>query len=182
MAIEKHFFGDLELKTPKKPRQVHPKTWKEDYRSAFGVEHIANVADVPKGNNVIFVTSCTGNKSDLPRGTAEEMYLSQLNQRFYKAMKEAGVNYGTISGHLGIVFPDEVFEAYDSHTSEYQFEEQFMLMARNIEQKCREKGFDTIVFCYSSPLMSEPFIKRLSYTNMKVLYITKQSIVVDAHK
>lgn len=182
MAIEKHFFGDLELKTPKKRRQVHPKTWKEDYRNAFGVEHIADPKDVPKGDNVIFVTSCTGNKSDLPRGTAEQMYLSPLNQRFYRDMKKAGVRYGTISGHLGIVFHDEEFDSYDSHTSEYQYEEQFMMMGRLIEEKCKEKGIDTVVFCYSSPLMSEPFIKRLAYTDLKVYYITKQSIIIDANK
>lgn len=174
---EKYFEG-LELKTPKLKRQINGKTWKEDYERVYNIKHISNHQDLPVGNNVIYVTSCTGNKSDLARGRAEEMYLSVTNQGFYKTAKKAGVQYGTISGHLGIIFSEEEFDAYDTHTSEYMYEEQFIAMGRLIEEKCKKRGIDTIVFCYSSPIFSEPFLKRLAYTDLKVYYVTKTSILV----
>lgn len=175
--IAEKYFEGLELKTPKIGRQINGKTWKEDYERIYNIKYISDAKDLPNGSNVVYVTSCTGNKSDLPRGRAEEMYLSHLNQNFYKSAKKAGVQYGTISGHLGIIFSEEEFDAYDTHTSEYMYEEQFIAMGRLIEEKCKSRNIDTVVFCYSSPLFSEPFLKRLAYTDLKVYYITKASMM-----
>lgn len=162
-------------------RKVFPKTWKEDYLKHYNVTHIQNPNDLPYGDNVIYCTSCTGTKSGLSRGTAKQMYAGKLNQKFYNYMEQNNIRYGTISGHLGLVLQDEEFDAYDLHTTDMIFEEILIDYGKKIAKQCEQNGIDTIVFCYSSPLMSEPFIKRLyyasQYTNLKLLYVTKLSIV-----
>lgn len=165
--------------TPKKPRQVSPKTWKQDYLDKYGVVHIADNDELPYGNNVIYCTSCAGTKSpDVKFGVPKEIYTARLNQQFYNHMEKVGVPYATLSGHLGMIFWDDAFETYDDgHTSDIAFEERFMDYAQIIKKQCDDRGIDTVVFCYSSPLMSEPFIRRLYYTGLKVYYVTKISMI-----
>ena len=169
-------FGEL---TPKRKRQVGTKTWKEDYLSVYGVQHITDNKDLPYGNNVIYCTSCSGNKDgEVEYGTPKQIYASRLNQSFYKHMESVGMRYGTLSGHLGLIMDDEKFETYDDGgTSDIKFEEEYKFYAKLIKEKCDEMGFDTIVFCYSSPLMSEPFIRRLAYTGLKIYYVTKIAMI-----
>lgn len=171
-------YGSVNLR---EKRKVFPKTWKEDYKKHFNTIHISDPKDLPYGDNVIYCTSCTGTKSGLDRGTAKQMYAGKLNQKFYNHMEEKNIPYGTVSGHLGLVLQHEEFDAYDLHTTDMIFEEILIDYGKKIAKQCEENGIDTIVFCYSSPLMSEPFIKRLyyasQYTNLKLLYVTKLSIV-----
>lgn len=165
--------------TPKRKRMVHPKTWKEDYLNVYGVEHISKNSDLPYGDNVIYCTSCSGNKDgEVEFGTPKQIYASKLNQAFYNHLESVGMRHGTLSGHLGLIMDDQVFQTYDDGgTSDIEYEEEYMLYAELIKRNCQQHGFDTIVFCYSSPLMSEPFIRRLSYTGLKIYYVTKISMI-----
>ena len=99
----------------------------------------------------------------------------ELNQQNLKLNE---MRYGTLSGHLGLIMNDEKFETYDDGgTSDIYYEEEYMLYADLILEGCKKHGFDTVVFCYSSPLMSEPFIRRLAYTGLKIYYVTKISMI-----
>ena len=76
------------------------------------------------------------------------------------------------------IMEDEKFETYDDGgTSDIFYEEEYMIYADLILEGCKKHGFDTVVFCYSSPLMSEPFIRRLSYTGLKIYYVTKIAMI-----
>ena len=181
-------FGTVRLRDR---RIVSPATWKEDY-AKYGIPHVAETKDVPYGDGVIYVTSCTSHKSDLPRGTMEQMYLGKVNQKFYKYLAEEGLRYGTISGHLGMVTQGEVFDTYDLHTSFMIFEEILMDYGMKIAKQCREKGVNHVVYIQSSPCMSEPFIKRLWYAQqyykemygeeLGLTYVTKLTIVKNPEK
>lgn len=174
LALKK--YGKL---TPKRNRLIKPKTWKEDYKNVYGVHHIANVEDLPFGDNVVYCTSCSGNKDgEIEYGTPKEIYASKLNQAFYSQMEKNNMRYGTLSGHLGLIMNDEKFQTYDDGgTSDIYYEEEYMIYADLILEGCKKHGFDTIVFCYSSPLMSEPFIRRLAYTGLKIYYVTKIAMI-----
>ena len=174
LALQK--YGKL---TPKRNRLIHPKTWKEDYKEVYNVEHISEYENLPFGDNVIYCTSCSGDKSgEIQYGTPKEIYASKLNQAFYEQMELNEMRYGTLSGHLGLIMNDEKFETYDDGgTSDIYYEEEYMLYADLILEGCKKHGFDTVVFCYSSPLMSEPFIRRLAYTGLKIYYVTKISMI-----
>ena len=97
LALQK--YGKL---TPKRNRLIHPKTWKEDYKEVYNVEHISEYENLPFGDNVIYCTSCSGDKSgEIQYGTPKEIYASKLNQAFYEQMELNEMRYGTLSGHLG---------------------------------------------------------------------------------
>ena len=96
--MEKIFYEDRELKyeseilalkkygklTPKRKRLIGTKTWKEDYKIVYGVDHIDNPDNLPFGDNVVYCTSCSGNKSgEIEYGTPKEIYASKLNHIFF---------------------------------------------------------------------------------------------------
>lgn len=176
-------FGTVHLR---EPRIVSPATWKEDYER-YGIKHISKTEDVPYGKGVVYVTSCTCHKSDLPRGVMQDMYIGKVNQKFYKYMEDEQLRFGTISGHLGLIEVGEEFDTYDLHTSFMIFEEILMDYGMKIAKQCKEKGIDMIVYQQSSPCMSEPFLKRLWYAQkyyremyneeLGLVYVTKLSII-----
>lgn len=181
-------FGTVHLR---EPRIVSPATWKEDY-ARVGVRHISETDKVPYGPGVIYVHPCTQDKSDLPRGVMQDMYIGKANQRFYKYMEEEGLRFGTVSGHLGIVEVGEEFDTYDLHTSFMIFEEILMDYGMHIAEQCHNQGITTIVIVKSSPCMCCPFIKRLLYArkyakemfneDIEIDYVTKLSVIRNPEK
>lgn len=178
-------FGEVHLR---ERRIVSPGTWKEDYERV-GVKHIADTHKVPYGPGVIYCHPCTQDKSDLPHGPMEQMYIGKANQRFYAHMQQQQLPYATVSGHLGLVLQGVTFDSYDLHTSFMIFEEILKDYGMLIAKQCYENGIHTVVMVKSSPCMGEPFIKRLLYArqyakelygwDLEIDYVTKGSIIVN---
>ena len=76
----------------------------------------------------LFVTRCCGVKAKIKRGCAKDLYISSINQNFYKVMEDNGYNYATISDFYGLVYPHQVIDNYNLHPSELTEEQKIKLV------------------------------------------------------
>lgn len=183
-VFEDHFildaykhFGTL---TPKQGRKVKDKFWKDQYKEGYDITGLVAGDEFPVGDNVIYCTSCSAEKTDALLGTPIEIYASKITQSFMKTMEELKMPYAILSGEKGFIKHDEIIETYDSgSTTLIKYEEEYKMDAINLANQLKENGWDTVVFCYGSPLRAESFQRPLAYArdmfpelNLKLYYTT----------
>ena len=148
------------------------KNWKHEIKELFNIDYVENYKSI-LGSGVIFATRCSktkgsGNDCKIPK----EFYLSSLNLRFYDYCENNGITYGIISDLYGIHFQDEIINSYDSHPKSLTIENKKEL-GNIIATKCRERKYTTIIFFSQGPDMNRPYFEMLSYSGLKVYYVTK---------
>lgn len=172
----KHF-GTL---TPKHSRKVKNRNWAEQYKEGYDITALTVGDKFPVGDNVVYCTSCSAEKTDALLGTPMDIYGSKITQSFMKTMESYGMPYAILSGEKGFIKHDEIIETYDSgSTTLIKYEEEYKMDAINLAEQLKKNGWDTVVFCYGSPLRAESFQRPLVYAremfpelNLKLYYTT----------
>lgn len=123
----------------------------------------------------LFVTRCCGVKAKIKRGCAKDLYISSINQNFYKVMEDNGYNYATISDFYGLVYPQQVIDNYNLHPSELT-EEQKIKLVDTVKSQLQGK-YDRIIFYNTSPLMSVFYLRILRKTVPELYFMSKLSLL-----
>jgi len=146
------------------------RNWKEEITEQWGIEVINDSVAVPR--HVLWTTRCSRTKEDRQRGLPEEMYVSALNRYFYRYVKSHGLRFGVLSDKYGLHLDTERLAYYDVHPRDLSATQK-MLLGRLIARKASAKGFSTILFYNSSPLMSKPYFEMLAHSGLRILYMTR---------
>lgn len=120
------------------------------------LNYIKNYVELDK-QSTLFITRCCAVKSSLLCGTMESIYISSINQNFYKMCKYKGLKYATLSDKYGIVYPQDLIDNYDLHPSKLTDLDKENLV-RKIKQQLGQE-IKNIVFYNTSPLMSLFYLK-----------------------
>lgn len=147
------------------------KNWKHEIKQLFNVDYVENYKSI-LGSDVIFATRCSKIKSDKQSCLPKDYYMGEQNIRFFDECESNDISYAILSDYYGIVFYDEIINSYDLHPKDLTIENKKEL-GKTIATKCRERGYTTIIFYNTSPFMSLPYFEMLSYSGLKVYYVTK---------
>lgn len=128
-----------------------------------------------KSCKILFVTRCCGVKSNLKQGSANEIYISPINQKFYSFMENKKYPYATLSDKYGLIYPKDRINNYDLSPSQLTEEDKENLTKKVIEQL--GNSYDTLIFYNSSPLMSIFYLKILRKTGLKLYFISNLNIL-----
>lgn len=131
-------------------------------------------------SKTLFLVRCCGVKSKIEKGLSKDIYISNINQNFYKQMENNNYDYATISDKYGIVYPNDLIENYDLHPSKLTEQEKLNLVNK-IKDQLRDK-YDTLIFYNFSPLMSIFYLKILKQTGLKIYFISKLDILNKIRK
>lgn len=162
--------------------------WKGFIYNKFGIITINNsdsklIKNFLCNKKVVFTSRCSKTKGNInDRCVPKEFYLSNLLvDKFYPFCERFNIPYGIISDKYGILFMDEKLLFYDIHPSSLSIQDK-KILGGIIKKKCFEKGYDTIVFYNTSPLMSFPYFEILYYSGLNIFYITKLPNMFDLKK
>ena len=145
------------------------KNWREDIRRWWGIETLEDPTAAPP--DILWTTRCSQTKRRVS-GRPEEVYVSILNRRFYRFVKDRGLRFGVLSDKYGLHMDDERLAYYDMHPSQL-LPAQKVLLGGLIRQKTAAAGFDAVAFYNNSPLMSKPYFEMLAHSGLKVFYTTR---------
>ena len=152
--------------------------WKDAFRKQ-GITIIPNSESLYSlFSSVPFIlpcTRCSNIKRNIKKEGGEsfpkEFYRSKPNISFYKwcAHNEL-LSYGIISDLYGIVFWNEKIKYYDKAPNELNNRD-FKILGRKIKDKVIKKGFTSLLFWYTSPILSYPYLKMILYSGLPLYYI-----------
>lgn len=133
-----------------------------------------DLVDLLDQGGVLITSRCSKTKG-IAGGFPKDLYISPLNQTFYQAMEKNNYYYGILSDLYGLHLCDEELGYYDVHPSMLKPEE-FERLGKLIREKADLVKMDKILFYNTSPIMSSPYFKMMSYTGLKIYFITKISL------
>jgi hypothetical protein len=151
-----------------KQSQQLTSAWKEQIRDYWGIQHFESV-NISK-SIYLWVTRCSKTKK-ANGGFPSQLYLSSLNQHFYKFVQARKLRYGILSDKYGLHLDREWLPSYDIHPSTLADEEK-KILGRLIREKALNNGFTQIIFYNNSPLMSVPYFQMLYYSGLSTFYTT----------
>lgn len=123
-------------------------------------------------NKTLFITHCCAEKNpNLSEGKAEELYIGNRNQRFYKQVKSRHLRYCTLSDKYGIIQPTDIIQTYNVAPSDLTEEGLIELKERVAKQL--PKDINTIVYFGVSPSMTEFYLKMFKNVNLTKYFITR---------
>ena len=152
---------------------IMARDWRKEIEEK-DITFIDNVEDLRRilDNEKVLITSrCSQTKTGKDKAIPRDFYVSNININFYEAMEKNNFYYGILSDKYGIHFADEKLDYYDIHPSELTTEEKQRL-GKIIGVKTLEKGYDTIIFYNTSPLLSAPYFEMLEASGLKIYFIS----------
>lgn len=145
--------------------------WKESLAREFKIICIETINQISSIlGNCLWTISCSLRKSNLKKTIPEKLYISKINQFFYRYMKKYKLPYATLSDKYGLIFSNEKVENYDLHPSNLTNKD-FINLGKQLQEKFKSINFSTIIFYGKAPLMNVPYFKMLYYSKIPSFYL-----------
>lgn len=145
--------------------------WKNRILESSGFDWLEDYVKIDY-SKTLFLTHCCAEKNpNITEGKAEDLYIGNRNQRFYKYVKSKGFRYSTLSDKYGIIKPTDIIETYNVAPSDLTEDELQELKERVANQL--PKDITTLVYYGVSPSMTEFYLKMFKNVNLVKYFITK---------
>lgn len=160
--------------------KINWENWQEEICEKFGIEYVPNREAFVnllhnKDLKILMASRCSKTKTGKQQALPKEFYVSPLNLNFYKSMEANDFDYAILSDMYGIHYFDERMDFYDVHPSSLTAEDKISL-GNKIKEKAEARGYNSIIFYNSSPIMSKPYFEMLKQSGLKVYYVSNISI------
>jgi hypothetical protein len=151
------------------PRPGRPE-WRDEIARLWGITTV-DPEVIDGGPRTLWTTRCCRIKSE-NGGTPQELYRSELPQRFMRCMQRLEHRYAIISDLYGLHFPEVRLPSYDTAPDDLS-PEQRRALGCEIGRQARLRHFMAVAFYNNSPIMSAPYFEILSHCGIPVMYHTR---------
>lgn len=161
-----------------KERPIRPKHWEVDTLNNYNIKHLKSLKEVKDllNNGAVMCSRCSAIKTTtLQEAVPKDFYLSTINKNFYKWCEFSKFPYAILSDLYGLHWYDVKEKTYDIHPSSLK-EEDFHRLSKIIKERVLDRGYTSLIFYNSSPVMSKPYFYMMYLTGLPVYFITKLHI------
>lgn len=158
-----------------KERPIRPKHWEDDIGTHYGIRHLKSLVEVKQllKEGAVLCSRCSAIKTTtLEKAVPKDFYLSTINKNFYKWCEFNKFEYAILSDLYGLHWFDVEEKTYDIHPSTLQ-EEDFHKLAKIIKKRVQDRGYKSLIFYNSSPVMSKPYFYMMYLTGLPVYFMSK---------
>ena len=158
-----------------KERPLRPKHWEEDTLNNYGIKYLKSLSEIKVllSEGAILCSRCSAIKTViLEKAVPKDFYLSNINKNFYKWCEFNNFEYAILSDLYGLHWFDVEEKTYDIHPSSLT-EEDFHKLSTIIRKRVIDRGYKSLIFYNTSPVMSKPYFYMMYLTGLPVYFITK---------
>lgn len=145
------------------------KNWKKTLEEDYNFKIINNYKEFPSKKDTLFCNRCCAKKSEKEKAKPKDLYISNLNYKFYFNMENYKLNYGTLSDKYGLVLENEKIKNYELHPENLNKDKK-KILGREIYKKFNSLDKKYLIFYNTSPLMSLPYLEMLVYSKLDNLF------------
>lgn len=144
--------------------------WKEVYTKLGAVVHDGPINKL-MNDHTLLVTNCSKTKGTVgDKAIPEDFYKGVTPQLLINFGKRNKLNWAIMSDLYGIYYPEEKLAFYDIGPDQVKEPKE---LGKLIGSRALERKYTRVIYYCSSPLRARPYIRFLSHSGLKFVYVKK---------